>query len=85
MNKVQKIDYVKEVSNGLEQKSVFEIFERLTRELIVHQPENPIDFLIDRLKTPNGKQRREEDTSYSKNAKNRKIAKNRILVIFRDQ
>lgn len=54
MNKVQKIDYVKKVSNHLEQKNVFEIFEKLTRELIVHQPENPIDFLIDRLSKPNG-------------------------------
>ena len=55
MNKVQKIDYVKEVSNQLEQNSVFEIFERLTRELIVNQPENPIEFLIDKLKNPQGK------------------------------
>lgn len=55
MNKVQKIDYVKKVSNHLEEKNVFEIFEKLTRELIVHQPKNPIDFLIDRLKNPSGK------------------------------
>ena len=56
MNKVQKIDYVKEVSDHLEKNSVFEIFERMTRELIVNQPENPIDFLINSLKNPQGNQ-----------------------------
>jgi len=55
MNKVQKIDYVKGLSDHLENHCVFEIFEKLTRQLIVHQPDLPIDFLIDRLKKPDGK------------------------------
>ena len=31
MNKVQKIDYIKGLSNHLEKHCVFEIFEKLTR------------------------------------------------------
>jgi hypothetical protein len=42
------------VSKNLEQNHVFELFERLTRDLIVHQPENPIEFLIKKLKNPPG-------------------------------
>ena len=55
MNKSQKIDYVKKVSNYLEENKVFEIFEKLTRDLIISQPKNPLDFLIDKLNNPDGK------------------------------
>lgn len=65
MNKVQKIDYIKKVSKNLEENHVFEIFERLTRELIVHQPENPLDFLIEKLKNPAGKYSRLTTNSIS--------------------
>lgn len=54
MNRAEKTTYVQELEKELETKRVYELMERLTRELIVHQPDNPIDFLIDRLKNPAG-------------------------------
>ena len=56
MNKTEKTQYIVDLEKELEKKHVYELMERLTRELIVNQPSNPIDFLIDRLKNPPGKE-----------------------------
>jgi hypothetical protein len=57
MNKAEKTQYIIDLERELEQKHVYELFERLTRELIVHQPSNPIEFLIEKLKHPEGRLR----------------------------
>lgn len=54
MNKAEKTQYIADLEKELERNHIYETLERLTRELIVHQPEAPIDFLIDRIKNPEG-------------------------------
>jgi len=39
----------------LEDKQVFELLEGLLKKLIVHRPEHPYDFLIEKLKKPERK------------------------------
>lgn len=55
MNKVQKIEYIKELEEHLERNNVYQLFERLTRELVINQPEKPIEYLINLLKHPKGR------------------------------
>lgn len=57
MNKAEKSEYIAGLEQELQSRNVYELFERLMRELIVYQPENPIDFLIDKLSTPEGTSR----------------------------
>lgn len=54
MNKNEKTQYIIDLEKELESKHVYDLMEKLMRELIVHQPQNPIDFLIERLKQPEG-------------------------------
>lgn len=55
MNKVQKIDYIKGIEEYLEKNHTYELFEHLMRQLIIHEPEDPQNFLIEKLKNPDGK------------------------------
>lgn len=57
MNTQQKTEYIRSLEETLESKNVYELFERLTRDLIVHQPANPLDFLLEKLKHPDGSAR----------------------------
>lgn len=54
MNKAEKTQYVQGLEKELQSKHMYELMERLMRDLIVHQPEDPVDFLIDRLRNPEG-------------------------------
>jgi hypothetical protein len=54
MNTQQKTEYIRSLEETLETKNVYELFERLTRDLIVHQPANPLEFLLEKLKHPDG-------------------------------
>jgi len=60
MDKLQRYDYHHLVEQYLEENSnpssdspyfthVYEIFMNLQKQLLIHWPENPIDFLINRL------------------------------------
>jgi hypothetical protein len=55
MNKNEKTQYIIDLEKELESKHVYDLMEKLMRDLIVHQPANPLDFLIERLKHPEGK------------------------------
>ena len=55
MNKVQKIGHIKEIEEYLEKNHIYELFESLMRKLIVLQPEDPYQYIIDKLKKPDGK------------------------------
>jgi adenylate kinase len=65
MDKKQRFEYIQEVEHYLEENTnpssdseyfthVYELFTSLQKQLLIHRPENPIDFLINRLgrKTP---------------------------------
>ena len=77
MNKVQKIDYIKGIEEYLEKNHTYELFEHLMRQLIIHEPEDPQNFLIEKLKNPDG-------TPYYENSKNYK-EKNFLLLDHPDQ
>ena len=55
MDRQQKLDYQKKVEDYLLKENVYDLFEDLTKALIVKQPADPISFLIERLSVPEGK------------------------------
>lgn len=55
MDKQQKLDYQKKVEDYLLRENVYDLFEDLTKSLIISQPDDPISFLIERLSAPEGK------------------------------
>lgn len=52
MDKQQKLEYQTRIENYLSKEHVYDLFEDLTKQLIVKQPDDPISFLIEKLSTP---------------------------------
>ena len=52
MDKKQKLDYQREIEKYLESKKVYELFEDLMKSLVISKPEDPIDFIIQKLSEP---------------------------------
>ncbi len=42
MNKLEKVDYLKETENYIEEKQLSDLFEKLTKEIVIAQPDDPI-------------------------------------------
>ena len=55
MNKIQKHDYNESLDDYLDQNQVFELFEDLMKQLLVAKPDDPLNYLIDKLSEPKGK------------------------------
>ena len=55
MDKIQKHDYMQTVEAFLEQNQIYELFEDLLKQLIVARPEDPLAFLIQKIKQTSGK------------------------------
>lgn len=49
MDKIQKYEFVKKSREYLEERKITDLFKNLTKQLIIHRPDSPIDFLIDRI------------------------------------
>ena len=49
MDQTSKLQYQKDVEKYLEEKKVYDVFEELMKNLIIDQPEDPIDYLMTRL------------------------------------
>ena len=49
MDKTSKLQYQKDVEKYLEEKKVYDVFEELMKNLIIDQPDDPIDYLMTRL------------------------------------
>ena len=49
MDKTAKLQYQKDVEKYLEEKKVYDVFEELMKNLIIDQPDDPIDYLMTRL------------------------------------
>jgi adenylate kinase len=49
MDKIAKFEYQQNIEQYLEDKQVFETLEGLLKSLIVHRPEKPIEYLMERL------------------------------------
>jgi len=52
MDKGQKMLYQREVEKFLEGNKVYEVFEDLIKNLLINQPNNPIDYMINKLDEP---------------------------------
>ena len=52
MDRTEKLEYDKGIEQYFDEHKVYDLFEKLLKELIVNKPENPIDYLIARLKRP---------------------------------
>lgn len=50
MDRVQKLEYEKTMEDYFHEHKVYDLIERLFEELIINKPENPIDYLMERLK-----------------------------------
>jgi hypothetical protein len=49
MDKIAKFEYQQNIEQYLEDKQVFETLEGLLKSLIVHKPEKPIEYLMEKL------------------------------------
>ncbi|CAI2377594.1 unnamed protein product [Moneuplotes crassus] len=49
MDKIQKYEFVKKSREYLDEKKVTALFKNLTKQLLIHRPDSPIDFLINRI------------------------------------
>jgi hypothetical protein len=63
MNPVEKTKYLESLHNYLEYHKVYTIFGDLMESLMLSCPENPIDFLLERLSNPQGNFKKQNDIS----------------------
>ena len=52
MNSSEKTAYLEQLHEYLEKSGSYYIFEDLMESLLLSKPKDPLQFLIDRLKTP---------------------------------
>ena len=50
MNKEQKFDYMDSIEKYFEDNRVYELFEDLLKQLIVSRPDNPLQFMLQKIK-----------------------------------
>jgi adenylate kinase len=55
MDKLQKFEYMQSIESYLEDNQVYELFEGLLKQLVINRPEQPLDFLIQKLSKPDCK------------------------------
>ena len=55
MDSVAKTEYLESMHQYFESKGVYFLFEEMMESLILSQPENPLDHLLDHLQNPKGK------------------------------
>ena len=55
MDKLQKFEYMQSIEAYLEDNQVYELFEGLLKQLVISRPDEPLDFLIQKLTKPERK------------------------------
>ena len=50
MDRTEKLQYEQGLEQYFDQNKVYDLFEKLFKDLVINKPENPIDYLIERLK-----------------------------------
>jgi adenylate kinase len=50
MDRTEKLQYEQGIEQYFDQNKVYDLFEKLFKELVINKPENPIDYLIESLK-----------------------------------
>jgi len=53
MDKTQKLLYQRE--KYLESRKVYELFQELMKNLVINKPDDPIEYIIEKLSTPQQK------------------------------
>lgn len=51
MDKNEKLQFQNSLEDYFEEHKVYELFEKLLKELVVNQPDEPLDYLINRLQS----------------------------------
>ena len=49
MLKEKKLEFQQELEDTIEEHKIYELFEGMMKQLIIHKPDDPIDFLIKKL------------------------------------
>ena len=55
MDRTEKLEYEKGIEQYFDGHKVYDLFEKLFKELIINRPDDPLDYLIQRLQTPDTK------------------------------
>lgn len=55
MEKLQKLDYLASIESYLEREEIYELMGDLLKEIIIHRPKEPLDFIVEKLKQQPGK------------------------------
>lgn len=50
MDRNEKLQFQQSIENYFEEKRVYDLFEKLLKELVINKPKEPIDYLIKRIK-----------------------------------
>jgi hypothetical protein len=49
MDKNSKFEYMQTIESYMEEYMVYELFENMLQQLLVHKPAKPLDFMINQL------------------------------------
>ena len=49
MDRAEKLEYEQGIEQYFDENKVYDLFEKLFKELVINKPEDPIDYLIERL------------------------------------
>lgn len=52
MDQIKRYEEEVKIEEYFEEKRLYELFKTLFKELLIHRPENPLDFLMNKLKNP---------------------------------
>jgi len=55
MDKMAKLDYMQSIETYLNENQVYELFEELLKQVIVSRPENPLQFILSKIKANRSK------------------------------
>jgi hypothetical protein len=55
MDKLQRFDFQQSIEQFLEQNQIYELFEGLLKDLVANRPDQPLDYLIQKLSKARGK------------------------------
>ena len=50
MDRTEKLEFQQKIEAYFEERRVYDLFEKLLKELVISKPKDPIDYLIHRIK-----------------------------------
>jgi hypothetical protein len=58
MDRNEKLMFQQSIENYFEQHRIYDLFEKLLKELVINKPTSPIDYLIKRLDVRDSKKKK---------------------------